>query len=164
MDPAKLAGAMWRAMSQTGVEFRHARCLADAVGIYLRRTSRHRVTSDELFAMVMKVFRKVQMDQAAEAFAVHRICRAALRQCLIVMHDTDSATLWDKSWLADHVEYSWGLSRSAARIVAGHVEADLLSGRRTTVSRRDVLGQMNECVAALGLASAVPLTPTASRA
>lgn len=167
MDTGKLAGAMWRAMSPAagqGRAFRDAGYLADAIRIHLERTDCRLVTTDGLFAMALKVLHKVRMAQAAEALAVHRICRSARRQCLIVLHDGQSATLWDKSWLVEHVERSWGLGRNAARIVAGHVEAELLDDDGPTVSRRFVLERMNAQVAALGLAGAVPLAPATAGA
>lgn len=163
IDHYKLTGAIWRAMQSTAGTFRDAGYLADAIRIHLERIDRYSVTSDELFEMVLKILRKVRMNWAAEALTVHRICRTAHRQCLIIIHGEESASLWDKSWLAGHVEQSWGLGRRAARIVAGYVESELLEARETLILRETVIERMNACVASLGLAGAVPVSSTPAR-
>ena len=78
LDLSKLAAAMWRAMcsitpgSARGVtpasgRYRDALDLADAIGIYLRRTNRTCVSSAAIFEMTLKVLRRVRLSDAADA-------------------------------------------------------------------------------------------------
>ncbi len=163
-DRMKLAGAMWRVLKRSAAEFRHARDLAGAIETYLRCTGREWISSSALFEMVLRVLRKVHLDEAAEAMEVHRLWRIARREALLVFHDEGRITFWDKQWLCQNASSAWGLSRAASRNIAAHVEAEILSSDEIIVTREQVLEKLNTCVAAFGLADAVPVEPHATQA
>ena len=82
----KLAGMMWRGMRTTCGGFRDARDLAEAVEIHLLRTGQHRVTSEAVFDMAMRVLRRVRMGDAATVLENHRLWRHARRTGLLLYH------------------------------------------------------------------------------
>lgn len=156
-DRLKLAGALWRPMQATGGRYCDARDLASAIELHLQRTRRETISSLALFEMVLTVLRRVRMADAGEALQVHRLCRTAGRKSLMVRHEGANLTMWDKSWLSEHVRRAWGLSQKTARLIASHVEADLLESDEVLISRGEVIAMMNECVGQFGLADAMPL-------
>jgi len=153
----KLAGAMWRGMQQSRGRYHDARDLAEAIEIHLARTGQNTVTSDTVFAMVIRVLRRVRMGRAGQAIETHRLWRRAQRAGLLVYHGPNKITLWDKGWLCQVAQHTWGISPVTARTVAGAVEADLLAADEIMVTREEVLSRMNEAVSQFGLADAVPV-------
>jgi len=160
-DRRKFAGALWRAMDGRGGCPELADHLAEAVELYLRCRSRRRTSSAALFEMAVRVLRAVHLPAALEAFERHQVRRADRRRRLTLHHDNGKVTLWDKSWLAEHARRSWNVSRTTARIIAGHIEAELLRRRLAMVTREDVVAMLNAQMAQFGLADAVPVRPPA---
>ena len=156
-DSRKLAGVLWRVMEPAGGEYRQALELAAAMELYLGRVGWANISSGAVFEMSVKVLRRVGFSPAADQLEVHRARRNVRRRQLRIRHDGSTVTLWEKSWLCEYARRSWRLSRTAARIIAGQIEADLLAGAEACVSRRAVLERLNACVAAYGLADAVPV-------
>jgi ATP cone domain-containing protein len=163
-DVLKLAASMWWGIRRAGGRYQHARDLSDAIRLHLLRGKRQWITSAALFEMAIKVLRRVRMPDAAEVLETHRLWRRRKRSGFMVHHGDGRMTFWDKTWLSDHVCRSWRLSPTTARIVAGYVEADLLARPALVVTREHVLDRMNRCVAACGLADAVPIEKEPARA
>jgi hypothetical protein len=153
----KLAASMWRAMKGTCGEFRDAAELARAVEIYLVRRRCLCTSSAAVLEMTMKVLRRVGLLAAADAMDRHHTWREIRRKRLRIEHDAGRLTRWDKSWLAKFICRSWDVLPATGRIVAGMLEEELLAEPRRQFSRQDVIARMNECVASLGLADAVPV-------
>ena len=156
-DSRKLSAAMWRVIRTHGGSYDQASELGAAMALYLDRVSWVCITSAAVFEMCVKVLRQVGFSPAAEALEDHREWRNARRRRLRVRHDTGKVTLWEKSWLCEFARRSWHLSGSAARIIAGRIEADLLAETQTSVSRQAVVDRLNAYVAGYGLADAVPV-------
>ena len=156
-DPGKLAGAVYRVMEPGKDSLVRSRHLALAVGLYLHRAGRGRVSSAAVFEMTVQALRSVGMSDSADCLEAHRHGRAAARGRLSVLHDGGQATLWDKGWLAELAQRGWFLSREAARVLAGQVEAELLAAAMPSVTRHEVLERLNCRVAEYGLADAVPV-------
>ena len=153
----KLAGAMWRAMQRTQGRFRDARDLAEAIEIHLKRTGRYEVTSETLFAMALRVLRRVRLDRAAEVLENYRLWRRLQRSGLLVYHGPGKVTLWDKGWLCQYLHSAWNVSPAPARVIAAAVEIDLLKMDEIMITREDVLARTNEAVSQFGLAEPVPV-------
>jgi len=158
----RLAAAMHRGMRHTRGTLYDAGQLAMAIEIYLDRAERRRVTSAALFEMAVKVLRRVQLFAAAKAMETHRTRRAGTRRRLSIRHEGGRRTRWDKSWLSALASARWGLKATTARILAGHVEAELLTeappdGAKWEATRDEVCERLDDCVAAYGLADAVPV-------
>jgi hypothetical protein len=156
-DPHKLAGAMFRAMRETEGRFYDAYQLAQALGMYLRRSRRRRISSAAIFEMAVKVLRRCRLGAAGEAMEAHRTERQVRRSRLHVCHDGDKLTLWDKNWLSQLAQRSWFLSPATGRILAAEIERSLLAARVTLVARQEVVDMLNGRVAEYGLADAVPV-------
>ena len=163
-DVAKLTRAIWRGVQHTGGRYCDALDLAEAIRIHLRRTDTRDISSEELFETVLQVLKRVRMTEAGKVLDRHRRRRATRREGLVVFHGPGRATLWDKAWLGEHVRRAWRLSPTTARIIAGVIEAEMLEAYETVVTRDQVLQRMNACVAAFGLADAVPVAPQPSDA
>jgi hypothetical protein len=156
-DEAKLAGALRRGMDRRDDSQAQVENLARALGLYLRRLRRPRVSSTAIFEMVLKALRRVKMGDRAEMIELHRTLRRVRRRLLRVRHDDGQVTQWDKSWVVCLAERLWGLSRRTARILAGEVELDLLPQEECEIPRRDVVDALNRRVVEWGLADAVPV-------
>ena len=154
----KLAGAMWRGIQRAGQgRFRDARDLAEAIEIHLVRTEQRVIASDAIFAMAIRVMRRVRMDRAGQVIETHRLWRQARRAGLVLCHGPNKVTIWDKGWLCEIVQRAWNVSPATARTVAGTVETEFLAAAEIMVTRSEVLGRMNEVVSEFGLAEAVPV-------
>ena len=156
-DPEKLAGAMARAMGGSYERFRCCRHIALGIGIYLRRSRWHRISSGAILEMVVKVLVRLGWSRPAERLQAHHRLRQDRRERLKVCHEGGEITLWDKSWLSQLAQRSWFLLPTTGRILAGQIERELLDGPLGVVSRRDVLDRLNRRVAEYGLADAVPV-------
>ena len=156
-DATKLAAAMMRGFVRGPEARRQAVELARAVEVFLRRQRKRVVSSSALFEMALKALRRVHQGAAAEVLELYRSLRASRRRLLRVRHDDGRVTHWDKSWLVKQAESIWGISTSAARIIAGTVEMDLLPQEPAVVARGTALEALNEQVVAFGLADAVPV-------
>lgn len=161
-SPLKLAGSTYRAIQPFGGRQCDAASLSGAVCAFLRRGGGARsISSAAVFEMVLKVMRRVGFFDAAEAMEVHHAWRQARRAKMRVIHDGGRVTAWEKAWLSSLAERGWHLSRTVARIIAGQIEHDLLTARTSVVTRAAALDMLNEHVAALGLADAVPVNQPA---
>lgn len=156
-DAQKLAGAIWRGMRGAQRSYRNARDLAAAIEIYLVRTHVRCISSAALFEMSVKVLRRVGLGATADAAEAHHARRRKLRRRLRVRHDGGEVTLWDKSWLVALACCGWNVSQATARILAGHIEDELLTDAPRALARREVLDLLNVRVAQWGLAEAVPV-------
>ena len=157
-DVAKLTGILWRGIEPDGGEYRHARELARAIQVYLRRSKRTTVTSAAIFEMGLKTLRRVHRGPAAENLELHRTLRQTRRQHLRISHGTGQVTAWDKAWLSRLAEGMWHLSPQTARLLAGQVESRILPHEETVISREDILDELNGLVSQFGLADAVPVS------
>jgi transcriptional regulator NrdR family protein len=155
----KLAGAIWRALSETGGRYRDANDLAEAIRIFLTRSRRICVASAVLLEMVLKVLRRADQGPAADAMEAWRDWRAIRREQLKLVYEDGKTACWDRNWLAQIATRSWNVSPSCARIVAGQIERDLLSEDVASVARSAVFDRLNARMAELGLADAVPVRP-----
>lgn len=160
---AKLAGAIWRAIQATGGRYRDANDLAQAIGIFLKRSGRRCVSSAVMLEMVLKVLNRAELAQAAQAMEAHRDWRAIRREQLRVLYADGKSACWDRRWLEELAVRSWNIDPTTARILAGQIENDLLCGQMSSVSRQEVLDRLNTRMAELGLADAVPVRPTPQR-
>jgi hypothetical protein len=155
-DAHKLAGAMWRAMLPRG-RYGDAFDLAMAIQLYLQRTGRRTISSAAIFEMTVKVLRRVRMNQAADALEAHRSWRSGRRLRVNVCDGGSRGARWNKGWLVRAAARAWNLSRSAARIVAGRAEAEVLAGGCDRVPRDALIERVNVLVSEFGLADAVPV-------
>ncbi len=156
-DLAKLTASIWGAMrSRQGCYF-DAMELAKAVSVYVERMDWPTVSSAGVFEMTLKVLRRVHFTDSARAYEEAHQFRKSRRKQFRVVHGNGRVTMWDKSWLAKVACRSWQLSPGTARILAGHVEAKLLSGGGRRISRNDAIAMLNELVAQFGLADVVPV-------
>jgi len=162
-DAAKLACSMWRAMRRRGRRYDDAVQLSLAMEIYLNRSELRCISSAAILEMALKVLKRVRMNRAAAAMERRHNQRAAGRRKLIIRHDDGKVTYWDKTWLVHQARGSWHLSSSAARIIAGRIEDELLAERARTIDRAILLERLNATVAAYGLADAVPVVREAAR-
>jgi len=158
-DESKLTGAIWGAMARAGGEYQDARELARAVQCYLHRAGWPCVASVAIFDMTVKILRRVRFTGAARAMVRFHQRRRSGRKLLRVAHDGGQITAWDKAWAAKLACHSWQLQPRTGRIVASLVEKDLLRQPGQIVERGEVIEQINECVAAHGLADAVLMRP-----
>ncbi|MFW6133752.1 MAG: hypothetical protein ACOC8F_07630 [Planctomycetota bacterium] len=167
-DAARFAAALHRAMRTAGQgRYDEARQLALAVKIYLQRSQRAYVPSAAVFEMGVRVLRRVGLHAAGEAMEVHRLWRRSRRARLRIVHAGGKRTLWDKDWLSELAQRTWGLARRTGRILADEVEAEMLAGLPAgacgegsgcrEVSRDEVQQRLNRCVSAWGLAEPVPV-------
>ncbi len=156
-DVYKLASVLWRATRQSGLSFERNRYLAEAVLFYLVRSKRRCASSAAIFEMAIKVFQHVRMADAAGRLQAHRAWRRAGRRAIVVRHDNDRLTCWDKGWLASLAQRSWHISRTTARIVAGQVELQLIQARTAEIAKSMVVEMLNDRMVAFGLADAVPV-------
>lgn len=161
-DAHKLAAAMYRAMSGFWGRHEDASELARAVGIYLARRRRRRVSSAAIFEMALKSLRQVRFDVAAAMFEAHRAWRRRCRRDLRVIYDDGHVTLWDKAWAVNLACRNWCLRPVTGRIIAASLEEELLCGERQFVLRSEVVARVNAWVSRYGLADAVPVTPAAT--
>ena len=88
---------------------------------------------------------------------LHKALRAVRRPLLKLRYEDGSLVQWEKAWLTDLAERMWNLSPRTARILAGEVEMQILPQDPTILTREDILDVLNERVAQLGLADAVPV-------
>ena len=161
-DRRKLAGALYRAMAGTDGTANDARELAWAIEIYLGRTRRFCVSSAAILEMGLKVLRRVRLPDAAEALETHRAERALRRRGFRVYHGAGKVTVWDKTWVCELARVCWHVSPATSRTLAAEVEQRLLGRRTGRATRQEVVDLLNRCVAAFGLADAVPV-PQAAR-
>ncbi len=162
-SPEKLAAAMDRAMRGIDGHRRYAVDLAGAIHIYLAGDGRGQIRSAALLEMVIKVLRRVGLDQAVRNLEEYHYRREDRRAKLCIRHESGAVTRWDKGWLCEFARRSWNLMASTARIVAGEVEGRLLNDRQTFVARSAVLESLNEVVCEFGLAEAVPVNADDAR-
>lgn len=156
-DEGKLTRALWRVIAADHGRYHDAAQLASAVELYLRREEAPIVTSAAVFEMALQVLHRLHMIEAACALEAHRACRVLARKQLVVAHESDKTTYWDKSWLANLAARSWRLLPATARILADQIETALLSDGRRRVTRDEVIDLLNAAVASYGLADAVPV-------
>jgi len=156
-DRRKLAAALYRAMARTAGTADDARELAWAIEIYLERSGRSCVSSAAVLEMGLKVLRRVRLPDAAEALETHRGERARRRRAFRVYHGGGKVTVWDKTWVCELARVCWCVSPAASRIVAAEVEQRLLSRPGGRAARQEVVDLLNRCIAAFGLADAVPV-------
>ena len=155
-DPRKLAAAIWRSMRGTSGTFEHARRLAEAVELYLPRRGVKCISSTALFEMTLKALRYVGILPAAQAAEEFRRRRDLLRGKLRIRHEGGRITYWDKGWLCEFAQRSWGVSPQTGRILAGRIELELFALPEMVISRQKVLEMLNRMMAEYGLADAVP--------
>jgi hypothetical protein len=157
-DVWKLTGAMWRSMQDTSASFVHARKLAEAIAMHIERCSENGncVSSSAVFEMVLKAFRCVGLERAAETAETYRSWRSMLRRQLRIRYEGGALTYWDKGWLCEFASRSWCVSRSVARMVAGKVELIYLLNPHRVVARDAVIEELNRAMSEYGLADAVP--------
>ncbi len=162
-DPSKLAGTFWRVMKGCeGCTFYHAIQLSVAVELYLEKTHPHCISSAALFEMCLKVFRQVELVEAAELLEDHQNWRSQRRLQVKVRHDRGEITLWDKNWLARVASGYWNLSLTTGRILAADIEKQLLEDADEIIPRSMIIEMLNARVAQFGLADAVPVRPKAT--
>jgi hypothetical protein len=160
-DARKLGASMTRAMRGIGGGRYPADQLAEAIEIYVRRNGWRRVPSAAVFEMTVKALGCAELAEAGRAMEAHRAARQAGRRRLRVRHDDGQVTQWDKAWLGELARRSWYVSRSTGRLLAGQIEAELVSRGLAEIARQDVLEMLNRRVAEYGLADAVPVRAAA---
>ncbi len=156
-DSRKLAAAIWRAMRNPDDRYRDAWNLAEAIRIHLARKRVRTIAGGAIFEMTLRVLQRVRFDDAAEELAEQRYRRCAARARLRLRIGERTAP-WDKTLLIRHARRRWRLSRSAARLLAGEVERDLLENAPgPDLPDTEVLEALDRRVAEFGLADAVPV-------
>lgn len=160
-DRRKIAGALYRAMEDTEGTFHDACELAWAIEIYLQRRECPCVSSAAVLEMGLKVLHRVCLSDAADALEDHHADRARRRRWFRVDHDCGTVVVWDKTWVCEMARVCWHVSPTTSRILAGEVEKCLLQRPSGRAARREIVDLLNQCVAAFGLADAVPVAQTA---
>lgn len=156
-DRMKLTSSMWRAMHGAGGKFRDARNLAETIEIYLGKKRQKCIETSAISEMCAKIMRRVLLSEAAERFEAYCVWRDDRRGQLHLRHEGGMETLWDKNWISELAGRCWNLSPVTSRIVAAMIEQDVLEGERDVLFREEVIGMLNDRVASLGLADAVPV-------
>ena len=156
-DTARLRLSMWRAMRGDGGSFDHADQLAEAIGVYLRRSSCGLVTSRALLEMALRALRQTGQVEAADTLEAHDRQRHDRRQQLTLGHEGRRRSRWDRDWLTGQIRHRWDVGLGAARALSAEIESELLA-RGGCVDRAAVLNRVDERIAAYGLASHCPLT------
>lgn len=156
-DRLKLRGCLLRVLPSGSEEYYLSEALSAAIECYLRRLGRRCVSSPALLEMTLQALCSANQDPSALRLEHRHRRRLEMRSALQVRHG-HSRTAWSKQWLAQLAAARWELSRPAARIVAGDVEERLLARPRRHLSRKAVLGMLDEAMQAYGLAE----TPAAA--
>lgn len=142
---------MWRAMHDRQGRFAQATQLAEAITIHLSRNGCHIVTSRALLEMALRALRQTHHDLAADALEAHHRRRRAARRSLILVHDAERRSHWDRDWLTEQIRRRWSVSRAAARAISAEIERELL-GRDGPIARDAVLSMVDRRVEEYGLA------------
>lgn len=153
----KLAGSMYRAMTETSGRYRDAADLAGAIRCHLDRSATRCIASRTLLEMCTKVLRRVRMNRTAWAMEAWDQWRTDARGRMAIRHRDGSRAQWEKGWAAKLLEQTWQLAPETARILAGRLEEELIRQGASEVHDEDAMAMVNAEVAAVGLADAVPL-------
>lgn len=162
-DRARLAGVIASAAVKTGGSWQEANDLAEAIELYIRRSNQNLVSSAAIFEMVLKSLNRIGLGGAAQRLDVNARLRNVGRRLLRVSYDSSRNTLWDKSWLAEIAQRSWGVSWRTARILAGEVETDIIVKGASKVTRSEIVDMLNAKVSQFGLGDAVPVDQFAAK-
>jgi hypothetical protein len=156
----KLRRCFWRALGGEGFTFQSAECLAQAVGIYLRREDRWRVSSRALLEIAIRALRQTGHDDAAKEVEWHHRHRLGARRRLKVTQParpgesttTESwAFRWDRDWVTRQIEQRWDIGRAAAAVISADIESELLE-KKSDIDRQALLDLIDERVEHYGLA------------
>lgn len=156
-DRMRLASVIAGAIIKTGGAWSTAADLAEVIELYIKRTNQTLVSTAAVFEMAVKSLNRVGLGGAAQRLEVNSTIRNVRRRVLRVSHKNSCVTLWDKSWLAEVAQRSWGVSWRTARILAGEVETDILATGCGKISRDEIVQCLNDKVSQFGLADAVPV-------
>jgi hypothetical protein len=159
-SPEKLRRCFWRALGGETDLFQSAECLSQAVGIYLKRENRWRISSRALLEIAIRALRQTGHDQAAKDLELHHRDRLGARRQLKVTqaaqpgesNSTNTWTFrWDRDWVTRQIEQRWQVSRTAAAVISADIEEELLS-TQTQIDRQALLDLIDERVDHFGLA------------
>jgi hypothetical protein len=157
-DRAKLASAIHKVMRDEQHGFSDASELALAIDIYLHQQGWSTVSSAAVFEMLLKTLRKIGLDLPAAMVDTHHTWRARRRKHMKISYADGQITAWDKGWLVKLICSSWRLGRTTGRVLAGHIETQLMEADAIgLIDRSDLIERVNSVVAAYGLADAVPM-------
>jgi hypothetical protein len=158
-DRDKLAAAMYEVMPDRRRALFDSREVALAIDIYLHRRGWSTVSSAAVFEVVLKTFRRIDMDLPAAMMETHRDWRVRRRRQMKVRYADGRTARWDKGWLIKLICSSWRLGRITGRILAGDIEDRLMNADIDVIGRNDLVQLVNAMVVAYGLADAVPVEP-----
>jgi len=155
-DRQKFRGCLLRALRGDRRDADWAGALAQAVACFLRRRRIRCLSSAAVLEMAVVALASVGMRASAEALESRHAARLKMRRHLTVRHASGVRTAWSKDWLVRRAAAEWGLGRTGARILAGHVENDLIAGGHRDVTRTRVVQMLAEVAGAYGLATPGP--------
>lgn len=156
----KLRRCFWRALGGEGWSFQSAECLSQAVGIYLRREDRWRVSSRALLEIALRALRQTGHEDAAKELEWHHRHRLGARRRLKVTQTArpgESKAVeawvfrWDRDWVTRQIEQRWDISRAAAAAISADIEAELLESP-SHIDRDALIDLLDERVEHYGLA------------
>ena len=107
--------------------------------------------------MTVKVLRKVGLAAAAKTLERHRAKRTGWQRITRICHDSGQTTYWDKTWVTELACRSWRLMPRTGRIIVSQVEDELRRANTFSISRLELVERLNDRVAEMGLADAVPV-------
>jgi hypothetical protein len=156
----KLRRCFWQALGGEGCLFQSAQCLAQAVGIYLRREDRWRISSRALLEIAMRALRQTGYEDAASQLEGYHRRRLGARRRLKVTQAPRPGELaasemwtfrWDRDWVTRQIEQRWAVGRPAAAVISADIESELLENK-SHIDRQALLDLIDERVEHYGLA------------
>jgi hypothetical protein len=156
----KLRLCLWRALGGDGESFQSAQCLAQAVGIYLKREKRWRISSKALLEIAVRALTQTGYTDAAKRLEDCHQQRLVARRGLQITQakgpGENSANdcwvfRWDRNYVTRQIEQRWEVGHAAAAVISADIEDELLDGR-PRIDRHELMDIIDERVDSFGLA------------
>jgi hypothetical protein len=151
-DRQKLRACLLRVLPAPREDFHFAEALSIAIRCYLRGRRIRCLSSAAVLEMALTVLRAVGLTGAAAELESQHAARLQGRSRLTIHHNDGRRTAWSKEWLARQAASRWGLGRTAARILAGQIERELIRQDVRDVGRAELMQMLAVNAAAYGLA------------
>lgn len=154
----KVRSCLMRALAGEIDGLYQADVLSSALEFYLHRRKLRCISSPALMEMVLTALKAAGQKRAARRMERFHARRMGLRGRLVLHHGFGPPTAWSKEWLAHHARSLYDLGATAARILAGDVELQLLRRRRREIGRGEVMRMLHREAQAFGLTALSPAT------
>jgi len=155
-DPHKLRGCLLRVLPVGDGRVYVSGALSAAVRQHILRREPRCVSSAAILEMALAALRAANLTAAAERLEREHTARSEMRTKLTVSCRDGGLMAWSKDWVVRFAEERWSLGRTAARILAGRVEHQLMRRSARRVERKKVINMLARLVSAYGLATSSP--------